>query len=330
MEALLAHRGAVVHVNHSHRLQTRARTGSMPSAPRGHHEVPTATEFNTVLKVGWGDMPADVWENMLDKISDCLGIEEVCKKLNIICKSINLASPCNLPDFWKSRCKDKGWLFKDPNYVPYNVDDAESIDRWRRQYWLFCLASKKTGSLWHGQPNNTLENLINLGDGGIVPVYSFADCRFMDLERLPETITSIGDLAFTGCINLALTILPEKVTSIGYGAFSGCSALALTKLPVGITILKTRVFQDCTNLALESLPEGIFDINSYAFEDCKNLKLTHLPQELTRIGHDAFSGCTELVLRNLPDKIVDIGPFAFEGCSKCQLGNTIGPTNYFL
>jgi len=43
MEALLAHRGALVHVDHSHRLERRARAGARPLAPRGHLLVPTAT-----------------------------------------------------------------------------------------------------------------------------------------------------------------------------------------------------------------------------------------------------------------------------------------------
>ena len=55
MEALLAHRGALVHVDHSHRVErrARARSGARPSAPRGHQEE-VATAF-------LGDMTTDLW-----------------------------------------------------------------------------------------------------------------------------------------------------------------------------------------------------------------------------------------------------------------------------
>ena len=45
---------------------------------------------------------------------------------------------------------------------------------------------------------------------------------------LPETLESLGDLAFYNCVSLMEVTLPEGLESIGYGAFAGCPALRLT------------------------------------------------------------------------------------------------------
>ena len=42
---------------------------------------------------------------------------------------------------------------------------------------------------------------------------------------IPNSVTSFGNSAFSGCSNLTDVIIPERVTSIGEEAFSGCSSL---------------------------------------------------------------------------------------------------------
>ena len=56
----------------------------------------------------------------------------------------------------------------------------------------------------------------------------FVDCTNLAHVSLPESLTSIGEYAFSGCSSLALTSLPEGLMSIERGAFGGCTSLALT------------------------------------------------------------------------------------------------------
>ena len=52
---------------------------------------------------------------------------------------------------------------------------------------------------------------------------AFADSNIKKIT-LPDTVTTIGWFAFSGCKELREITIPESVSLIGYGAFDGCSS----------------------------------------------------------------------------------------------------------
>ena len=52
---------------------------------------------------------------------------------------------------------------------------------------------------------------------------------------IPNSITSIGSLAFRGCSSLTSVRIPNSVTSIGYKAFEECSSLRSVTIPYSVT-----------------------------------------------------------------------------------------------
>ena len=48
---------------------------------------------------------------------------------------------------------------------------------------------------------------------------------------IPDGVTEIGNMAFSGCTSLESIIIPESVTEIGIEAFYGCSSLKKISLP---------------------------------------------------------------------------------------------------
>ena len=55
---------------------------------------------------------------------------------------------------------------------------------------------------------------------------------------IPDSVTSIGDLAFSGCTSLLTSItIPDSVTSIGSQAFYGCTSLTSIYIPSSVTTI---------------------------------------------------------------------------------------------
>ena len=88
---------------------------------------------------------------------------------------------------------------------------------------------------------------------------------------IPDSVTSIGEYAFSGCNSLTSVTIPDSVTSIGMGAFYGCNSLT------SVTI-----------------PDSVTSIGHSAFSGCDSLTSITIPDSVTFIGGDAFSGCNSL------------------------------------
>ena len=111
----------------------------------------------------------------------------------------------------------------------------------------------------------------------------------------PETVTSIGNAAFSGCTNLIELDVPETIVSIGPSAFSNCSGLVSVHLPSSISIIENGVFSECTKLTEVHLPEGLMRIGVSAFGQCRNLPSISIPASVTTISANAFFECPKLL-----------------------------------
>jgi hypothetical protein len=65
---------------------------------------------------------------------------------------------------------------------------------------------------------------------------------------LPNTLTIIGDYAFSGCSGLTSVTIPGSVTIIGNQAFYGCSGLTSVTIPGSVTIIGNQAFFYCSGL----------------------------------------------------------------------------------
>ena len=94
---------------------------------------------------------------------------------------------------------------------------------------------------------------------------------------IPESVTSIGVCAFSGCSGLTSITIPNSVTSIGVGAFSGCSGLTSITIPDGVTSIGSSAFEGCSGLTSITIPDGVTSIGYYAFYKCYSLESITLP-----------------------------------------------------
>ena len=111
---------------------------------------------------------------------------------------------------------------------------------------------------------------------------------------LPQSLTSIGDRAFSLCRSLESIDVPQSLTSIGSSAFHGCRSLESIVLPQSLTSIKESAFSECKSLESIVLPQSLTSIEDNTFSLCSSLESIVLPQNLTSIGSHAFSLCSSL------------------------------------
>lgn len=100
---------------------------------------------------------------------------------------------------------------------------------------------------------------------------------FSDLTSIviPNSVTSIGGLAFYGCNGLTSVTIGNGVTSIGLGAFYGCSGLTSIEIPSSVSNIERSAFEGCSGLTpiTSYIAPTIFETGVNAFYDCDNASL---------------------------------------------------------
>ena len=132
---------------------------------------------------------------------------------------------------------------------------------------------------------------------------------------IPDSVTNIGDYAFSGCSSLSSVVIPDRVTSIGDCAFENCSSLTDIVIPDGVTNIGKCAFEGCRSLTDIVIPDGVTSIGDCAFANCFSLTGIVIPDSVTGIGKIAFSGCSSLSSVVIPDSVSCIGSGAFKNCS---------------
>ena len=154
-------------------------------------------------------------------------------------------------------------------------------------------------------------------------------------------ITEYGiyDYAFRYQTSITSVTIPDSVTSIGSSAFSGCSELKSITIPfVGAEAGKTSsdayqypfgyifgttsytgqyYYGSSTSSTTNStyyIPSSLREVTVTggnilygAFYNCSGLTSVTIPDSVTGIGSSAFSGCTGLTSVSIPDGVTSIG-----------------------
>ena len=111
---------------------------------------------------------------------------------------------------------------------------------------------------------------------------------------IPDSVTSIGDSAFSGCDYLTYVEIPDGVTSIGDSAFYQCRALTYVEIPDSVTSIGDSAFYGCGALTSVTIPDRVTSIGNWVFEFCSALTFVAIPDSITYIGDSAFSYCSKL------------------------------------
>lgn len=138
-------------------------------------------------------------------------------------------------------------------------------------------------------------------------------CDAVSSITIPDSVTSIGESAFSDCSMLSHINIPLGITSISDSTFSGCSSLQYINIPSTVTSIGNNAFRECALYDI-SFPDGLTSIGANAFHNCRNLMVATIPNSVTSIGEGAFSGCAYMTIATLPSSIVSIPNKIFSDC----------------
>ena len=100
---------------------------------------------------------------------------------------------------------------------------------------------------------------------------TFADCALSEIV-IPDGVTEIARIAFSGCTSATKLVIPDSITIIGEDAFSGCYGLVAVEIPNGVSIISQSAFLNCYNLRRITLGENVVEICEKAFAYCVNIR----------------------------------------------------------
>ena len=132
---------------------------------------------------------------------------------------------------------------------------------------------------------------------------------------IPNSVTKIGDYAFSWCKSLQSITIPNSVKSIGNNAFDWCKSLQSVTIPNSVTSIGDEAFSWCESLQSITIPNSVTSIGDRAFYLCKSLQSVTIPNSVTKIGNGAFCLCKSLQSITIPNSVTSIGDYAFSFCT---------------
>lgn len=135
----------------------------------------------------------------------------------------------------------------------------------------------------------------------------FKDEKKLEQVTLPNSISYIGDWAFSGCSSLTNIDIPDSVTSIGSCVFEYCDNLKqinISENNQSYLVEDSTLFnKNKTSLIVclkgktepsYKIPDGVEYIDAAAFSRNNNLTNITIPDSVTTIWTRAFQDCTNL------------------------------------
>lgn len=150
-----------------------------------------------------------------------------------------------------------------------------------------------------------------------LPDYAFYR-KELRVCKLPQSITYIGQSAFSECRKLTGMDIPEKVQEIGYAAFTGCNCLKEVEFHEGLERIGSEGFSNCALQDTIVFPQTLKHISYNAFGMNGSLKAVKFPVGLESIESSAFNNCSGLSEVRFPASVLSVGSDAFMMCDNIK------------
>ena len=159
---------------------------------------------------------------------------------------------------------------------------------------------------------------------GSTPIFGTGNTSVTSVV-IPNSVTSMGRLAFYQLRALTSVVIGNNVTSIGSRAFNSCEALTSVTIGSSVTSIEDDAFKSCRALTSIIIPNSVTIIGNGAFWYCNSLTSITIGNSVTSIGIVAFYNCNILTNITIPSSVTSIGGWAFDECTRLStvlfLGN---------
>ena len=133
---------------------------------------------------------------------------------------------------------------------------------------------------------------------------------------IPNSVTSIGSYAFSGCSGLTSVVIPESVTTIGGYAFDCCSGLTSITIPNSVTSIGVNAFYNTA--WYNNQPDGLIYAGKVAYKYKGTMSFGTkivLDEGTVSVCENAFKNYYMMTSITIPNSVTEIGENAFTGCS---------------
>lgn len=149
-------------------------------------------------------------------------------------------------------------------------------------------------------------------------VLSIGDMAFMYCTNLKDVdvsvnLNSIGDYAFVGCTSLSEIELNSNISSLSVSMFDA-SGITGFKIPYNVKEIKKNAFRNCNSLTSIRIPDYVTTINDNVFRNCKNLESVEIGSGISAIPATVFMNCENLNSVLIPKSVTSIDVTAFNNC----------------
>ena len=140
----------------------------------------------------------------------------------------------------------------------------------------------------------TREHVLIPSEIGGFPVTALADKAFYEKHVttvvVPDSVTEIGDLCFSGDNYLVSLTLPDGLAELPYGALESCYSLLDFDLPKGLKTIGAGALQAIFYLTHLTIPAGVTDIEQMNFLMMHGLEEVSVAEGSTSFTYDAENG----------------------------------------
>ncbi len=122
---------------------------------------------------------------------------------------------------------------------------------------------------------------------------------------IPDTVTTIGEEAFSGNETMTGVEIPDSITTISYNAFKNCTALTGVIVPDTVEKIGPGAFEGCTALTSVEIGEGVSSWGTGVFANCDSLAKISVDKDneyLTYYNGAVYNGNMTMLYQVLPGR----------------------------